>query len=93
MLESEVAASNNPSAKGLLHNTSQCIFVIFLWMLSVKKKLVKIFQLHDVDILKPIHINVASSEPQVRKLLVMVNASSTYRQQNNGYPTTVCSVC
>ena len=59
-LENEVASSNNPSAKGLLHNTSQFIFLstcnYLLDALSVMKKLVKIFQVRDVDfsILKPI---------------------------------------
>ena len=59
-LENEVASSNNPSAKGLLHNTSQFIFLstcnYLLDALSVMKKLVKVFQVRDVDfsILKPI---------------------------------------
>ena len=45
--------SNKPSAKGFLHNTSQ---FIFLDALSVMNKLVKVFQVCDVDfsILKPI---------------------------------------
>ena len=59
-LENEIASSNNPSAKGLLHNTSQFIFLstcnYLLDALSVMKKLVKVFQVRDVDfsILKPI---------------------------------------
>ena len=59
-LENEVASSNNPSAKGLLHNTYQFIFLstcnYLLDALSVMKKLIKVFQVCGVDfsILKPI---------------------------------------
>ena len=59
-LENEVASSNNPLAKGLLHDTSQYIFLstcnFLLDALEVMKKLVKVFQVRDVDfsILKPL---------------------------------------
>ena len=59
-LENVVASSNNPSDKGLLHDTSQFIFLstcnFLLDAMSVMKKLVKVFQANDVDfsILQPI---------------------------------------
>ena len=71
-LENEVVSSNNPSAKGLLHDTSQFIFLstcnFLLDALSVLKKLVKIFQVCDVDfsILKSIvHSAILTLQTQV----------------------------
>ena len=85
-LENEVASSNNPSAKGLLHDTSQFIFLstcnFLLDALSVLKKLVKIFQVCDVDfsILKPIvqsailtlQTQVTTPGPRLASFLVAV---------------------
>ena len=59
-LENEVATSNNPLAKGLLHDTSQYVFLatcnFLIDALGVMKKLVKVFQVRDVDfsIIKPL---------------------------------------
>lgn len=52
-LENEVATSNNPLAEGLLHDTSQYVFLatcnFLIDALGVTKKLVKVFQVRDVD--------------------------------------------